>query len=88
MTIMLIAYRPAGRSVPDRFITTLQSLGEVWTPSSLTWLLKTYLDPSQVLNRLRTSLPSADNLLVIEVTHRYATNMSEGEKEWLYKNVR
>lgn len=88
MTIMFIAYRPAGRSTPPRFLTTLHSLGEVWTPATLTWLLNTHLDSSQVLNRLRTTLSSADDLLVMETTHRYATNLPEGDRDWLYKNVR
>lgn len=87
MTIMLITYQPAGRP-SDRLPHLISTMGEFWSPVANVWLLKTSLSASTLLSRLRTSISASDNLLVMELGKRYATNLPEGGKEWLYANIR
>ena len=88
MPAMLITYQPAGRSVAARLSTVINGLGNTWSPIPSVWLLNSYHTPAEVLNYLRTSLMAGDDLLVVETSHRYATNLPEGKKTWLYQNMR
>lgn len=85
MTTYLVA---VSGNPSTRFDQILKSLGPCLSPLPSLWLLNTSLDTSQVLNRLRTSLHDADKVLVIEVTHRVANNLSEGDKDWMAKHLR
>lgn len=88
MACVLITYQPADRLLSDRVTKNINQLGEAWQPCDNVWLVHTELESSQVLNRLRNSLRSGDDVMVIAVGYRYATNLPEGAKDWLYKNMR
>jgi hypothetical protein len=88
MPIVLIILKGTNSHSYTRLIQHLNSLGENWSPSPNVWLLKSSLNPSTILNRVRISLSSGDDVLIMEITNRYATTLPEGEKAWLYANLR
>lgn len=87
MTIMLISYVPSQRP-STRLPNLISTLGDSWSPISNVWLLKTSLSAATLLSRLKSSVSASDNLLVMELGKKYAANLPEGEKEWLYKHLR
>lgn len=87
MNTMLITYQPAARSNP-RLFHLISTMGEYWSPVANVWILKTSLSTTALLARLRIAVSASDNLFVMELGKRYATNLPEGNKEWLYKYLR
>jgi hypothetical protein len=86
MSTVFITYQPAGRA-SSRLAPTIKSLGETYWLTPTLCLLKSSHNPNEVYNRLKISLLSNDTLLVVEITPRYATNLPEGGKAWLYANL-
>ncbi len=86
MPVTFIAYQPAGR-VSSRLAPTINSLGEAYWLTPTSCLLKSSHNPSEVYNRLKTSLLSQDTLTVLELTRRYASNLPESGQGWLYRHL-
>jgi hypothetical protein len=74
---MLVAIESENEYSIRHISSYLRSLGEAEEVMRHIWLIKSYLEPSQLSNRLTPKVKSTDSLLVVELGHRFGGYFSQ-----------
>lgn len=69
-------------------ISEIKKLGNWWHCLDSTWIIKSDLTPTQIVNKLKSYIDSNDELLVVNVTRDAAwIGFNKNCSEWLQNNL-